>query len=347
MSRSGLWSRLRDKVSRLIHQARLRCSMRHIHGPKQPKAGPGDVIIVALVRDGLFYLEGFLAHYRSLGARHFVFIDNGSTDGTIAKIMQEPGTVIVRSHLPWGLFENDFRGYAARTYCAGHWCLYADMDEQFDFEGSQAIGLKGLVRYLDINGFTCLMAQMLEMFPDAPLRETTTLPFADVLTRYRFYDPGHIRTVDYHDPAIPFSFYLGANTLANAKIKFLFGGVRRKVFGEDCALSKHPLVFVTAGVDPGIHPHCASGVACADFTAVIRHYKFTNTPFGRDAQSVRNAAISHGEDRQRLKVAGNDPDLSLFSEDAREFTGIADLQDIGFLIASSRFTAFVNETPDG
>jgi len=144
-----------------------------------------------------------------------------------------------------------------------------------------------------------------------------------------------------------FTYYLQANTVANDQIRFLFGGLRHKVFGENCALTKHPLVFVGDGVQPGVHPHCASGVVCADFTAVIRHYKFTNDPFGRDAHLVQNAAASHGEDRQRLDVIRNNPDLKLFSDTSQIYTGIANLQSTGFLVASPRFSAFIKEVPDG
>lgn len=343
---SDLWSRVQGKASRMHHHVQLLRSIRHIHGPSRLATGPRDVTIVALVRDGHYYLDGFFAHYRSIGARHFVFFDNGSSDGTIARIAREPGTIIVQSSLSWDLFEYDFRRYAAETYCPNRWCLFADMDEQFDFEGSQEIGLAGLVQYLDAHGYTALVGQMLEMFPDTPLRETATLPYDEATRRYRYYDPGHIKAYDYYDPAISISYYLQTNTTADAPIQFLFGGIRRKMFGENCALTKHSLVFIGKGTRPGVHAHCASHVACADFTALIRHYKFTNNPFGRDAKSVQNATFSHGEDRQRLDTIQNDPDLTLYSDDARAFTGIADLQSNGFLIPSARFSAFIAANTD-
>lgn len=346
MSRSGLWSRIHNRVARDVHAIRLRRSMRHIHGPKRLDTTPEDVTVVALVRNGTYYLDGFFDYYRSIGARHFVFIENGSDDGTVQRITREPGTVIVQSHLPWGRFENGFRRYAAETYCPGRWCLYADMDEQFDFEGRADIGLNGLVRYLTANGFTALVAQMLEMFPKADLHKSASLPFDQALAEYTYYDPGHIRAVDYHDPSIPFSFYLEGNTIASKDIRFLFGGIRHKMFGEDCALSKHPLVFIGQNVQPGVHPHCAAQVACADFTALIRHYKFTNNPFGRDAQTVQDAAIPHGEDRQRLKVALSHPALTLYSGASVAFTGIGPLQKSGFLVPSERFSAFVRKAAD-
>jgi hypothetical protein len=36
-----------------------------------------------LVRDGRPYVRSFVAHYSSMGVKHLIFLDNGSTDGTV------------------------------------------------------------------------------------------------------------------------------------------------------------------------------------------------------------------------------------------------------------------------
>ena len=108
-------------------------------------------------------------YYRGLGIRYFAFIDNGSTDATIARIKQQEGCVIDRVTLPLAQYEDLMRGYPAAQYGKERWCLYVDMDEQFDFEGRESYGLPALIRYLEQRGDTALMAQMLEMFPRAPL----------------------------------------------------------------------------------------------------------------------------------------------------------------------------------
>ncbi len=335
--RPGLWPRIQARASRILHRAWFHRSLRHIHGPRLPDAAPDEVIVVALIRDGMFYLDGFLDHYRSLGARHFVFFDNGSVDGSIERIRREPGTIIVQSRLPWGQYENHFRQYAAQRYCAGRWCLYADMDEIFEFDDPKGRGLRGLVGYLGDNGYTALVAQMLEMFPETALHQSAHMPYDAALQRYRYFDLGQIRAVAYHDRSIAFEYLLRGNSVADPDIRFLFGGVRRKVFGEDCCLTKHPLVFVGKGVVPGVHPHCASHVACADFTALIRHYKFTNDSMARDVQSVAAGSAGHDEDRQRLQVLQESRDVTLFSDQAIAFTGVADLVERGFLVGSARF----------
>lgn len=332
MKGGNMVSRVAARVRRKARAARNRRSIRHLHGPKGPGDDPREVVVVALVRDGMFYLEEFLAHYRALGAGLFVFCDNGSADGTLDRLRAEPDTVILQSLEPWGHMESDFRRHAAERYAAGRWCLYADMDEMLDFEGAAEMGLRGLTARLEARGHTALVAQMLDLFPDRPLREVASLPYSDVLAQFVHYEPDYLLRQAYHDPAIDFSYFLQANEVTNPAIKVFSGGVRARVFGEMCCLTKHPLVHVVGDVVPGVHPHCATNVRCADFTAVIRHYKFANDPAARDADVARRQAILHGDDHKRLSVFDATPDLTLHTADCRRLLGLDQLYDEGFLI---------------
>ncbi|WP_323780686.1 glycosyltransferase family 2 protein [Leisingera sp.] len=340
----SLMPRIVGKATRVKKKMRLRASMRHLHGPRRQYAATDDVTVVTVVKDGRFFLDEFFAHYRSMGVRHFVFVDNGSSDGTIRRIQQEPGTVVLQSALPTAEFEPDFRRYAAERYCTGRWCLYADIDELFDFEGREDTGLNCLIRYMNANGFTALAAQMLDLFPAVTLREASDWPFSKVLEDYRYFDLEAIETVPYHEHSHPltagFSYFLQHNSVPGEHIQFLFGGIRSKIFGEQCCLTKHPLVFLEPGVEAGVHPHCSARVRCADFTALLRHYKFCNSPIERDRQSVHDGTIPHGADKLRLAVLDQQDDLTLHTPLAQEYSGIEDLYDKGFLIRSQKFAAF-------
>jgi hypothetical protein len=327
-------ARIGRRLRRGVRDLRLRLALRHRAGPRRFALAPDDVVVVALVRDGIYWLDAFLAHYRGIGARHFVFIDNGSQDGTPTRLAREPDCAVLAADLPWGPFENALRGAAARRHCAGHWCLYADMDEIFELPPGFA-DLCALARHLRGAGHTALVAQMLEMFPDAPLAEVRDLPYDAVLKRFDHCDIGQIRRFAYHDPAIDFAWFLARNRIAEPGTPILFGGVRARVFGENCCLTKHPLVFLDGSAQPGVHPHCAAHVSCAGFTGLIRHYKFAGDAFARDRATAARAVIHHGEDLRRLAVAAQAPDLSLMGPEARPYAGQMDLHARGFLTGAA------------
>lgn len=335
--------RLKNRLAKEQRRLRFAASLRHLHGPRQPDIAPNEVLVIALVRDGSYYLDAFFDHYRAMGARHFAFIDNGSTDDTIDRIKAEPGTIIDQSSLPLATYEDLLRQFPARRYGQNRWCLYVDMDEMFDFEGRADVGLAGLRRYLETQGFTAFVAQMLEMFPEEPLSDVSDLSFDAVLRRFEHYDLSDIRRRPYHAEEIPFSALPQANSLSNEDTPFLFGGIRHKVFGEDCCLTKHPLIFNGPGVVPAPHPHVSTGVRCADFTGVIKHYKFANDPLARDAASVASGRLDHGEDAKRAEVFARQPDLTLHSPEALRWGGIEPLYRAGFLQSSDAYRDFLAE----
>ena len=332
-----LWHRHIERRRR-AHFAR---NLQHIHGPRTLDVPDGEVLAIVLVRNGSYYMDAFFAYYRGLGIKHFAFIDNGSTDDTITRLKTEPGVVIDICPLPLAGYEDLIRQYPAQTYGTNRWCLYVDMDEIFDFEGRSQIGLAGLIGYLKEQGATAMVAQMLEMFPKAPLNAASHLSYAQSLKEFAYFDISAVEKYDYHSSEIPFSALLEGNTVPTADIKFCFGGVRGKVFGENCCLTKHPLVFNGPEVTPAPHPHLSMGVRCADITGVIKHYKFAGNAPARDAASLVSGDLAHGEDAARAAVLSNTPDISLFSLDARQWNRVALLIRAGFLVGSAHFTAYL------
>lgn len=325
----GLIDKLRWRMERASRRRRFTASLRHLHGPERAETPIDAVIVIALVRNGIYYLETFLRHYRALGAAQFVFCDNGSTDGTIARLSAEADCVVLQSLSPWGEIENDFRRHAAERYAPGRWCLFADMDEIFVWDE----GLPPLARRLEAQGATALVAQMLEMVPQGPIRAAARLSYDEALMAFDHYDLRDVRRHYYHDPAIGFAWYLAQNRVASDRVKVMFGGLRARLFGENCCLTKHPFVHVLDGIAPGVHPHVSAHVTVADFTALIRHYKFAGDSAARDADTVARGVSAHGEDRARLARMTREPELSLCPAGAARFEGLGPLYDAGFLIA--------------
>ncbi|WP_108484030.1 glycosyltransferase family 2 protein [Oceaniglobus ichthyenteri] len=342
MSDHGLIARLLRKGKKLGQLARLKTSLKRVHGPAAFDLAADDVVVVTLIKNFSYYMDGYFEHYRNLGARHFVFIDNGSTDDTVERLKSHPDCVVLHSTLPMGIYEGEFRRHAAQTYARNHWVLFADSDEMFDFQGRDILGLSGLAQYMTAHSYTAMMAQMLDLFPRGSIQSYAHTPYETVLADFRYYDLSHIRRYDYTDyDSISFSYYMRTNTPATDQLEFMFGGVRHKVFGELCCLTKHPLVFIDDTVWPCPHPHTAAHVRVADVTGVVKHYKFTNDPFQRDMQTLRDGVLPHGEDKLRLETVRDHPDLSLYSDDAQPYTSAEALYGDGFLVSSPTFTQFV------
>ena len=338
--RASIFARIRNRLAKADRRRKFASAVEHLHGDGF-HVPEGEVLAIVLVRDGAYYLDAFFDYYRKLGIKYFAFIDNGSTDDTIARIRNEEGCVIDRAVLPLAQYEDLMRGYPAQKYGQNRWCLYVDMDEQFDFEGRETHGLHALIRYLEARGDTALMAQMLEMFPCTPLATVKDFTFVQSLDTFGHYDISTVDSFDYHSPQIGFEALLSGNTLTSDVLMFKFGGVRGKVFGEACCLTKHPLIFNGANVIAAPHPHLSQNVTVSDFTAVIRHYKFAGNVAARDAASAGSGELAHGEDQARLDVLSAQASLTLYSDAAQTWSGLMPLYEAGFLNASEGYRCFL------
>jgi hypothetical protein len=94
-------SRLDGKIAR----AAVGASIRHIYGRKTVRLGPEGLVVVCMVRDGAAYVGEFIEYYLGMGAGHIVFLDNNSTDGTLARIERSERISILQCALPYKTYE--------------------------------------------------------------------------------------------------------------------------------------------------------------------------------------------------------------------------------------------------
>jgi len=93
MNISGeLWHayKLRWKRRRLLYRAiRKRHQLKSVVN-RTGQINPDTILAVSTVRNEIVRLPYFLAHHRKLGVGHFLFVDNGSDDGTIEFLGKQP-----------------------------------------------------------------------------------------------------------------------------------------------------------------------------------------------------------------------------------------------------------------
>src|SRR5919202_5780920 len=203
-------------------------SIQHLYGPEQVPYEADELVLLCLLRDGRPYIKSFVEHYTSLGIKHLFFLDNGSTDGTVEALKQYDNVTVLHTTLPFKRYQVSMRQYLIERFGQkGRWCLYADMDELFDYPYSDVVSLGALLRYLNERSYTAVVAQMLDMFPEEPLSGSRagTLLDEPLKERHRFYDISNIRRVNIK--ALP---RLRNNSLESDDIEFFYGGIRSTLF---------------------------------------------------------------------------------------------------------------------
>src|SRR5215211_7574277 len=344
-------------------------SIEHLYGPEEVPYAEDELVLVCLLRDGRPYLKSFMEHYTSMGVKHLFFLDNGSTDGTVEALKEYDNTTVLQTELPFKRYELSMRQYLVERFCqTGRWCLYADIDELFDYPYSDVVSLSSLLRYLNERSYTAVVAQMLDMFPEEPLSGgsgAANLPDEPLKERHRFYDASDISRISIKElPRLRNSMRdsdeikafsggirlprLRNNTLESDEIEIFYGGIRKTVFGDwTFNLTKFPLVFSDGRIKPmDGSSHWVDNARVADLTCVLLHYKFLDGYFHQQAtQAVREGQYHKNSARYKksLQVLDRNPILRVKRESARELRSVSDLVENQFLVVSEEYMMLVYE----
>ena len=316
----------------------LEHNVEHLYGPETVDYETDELVVLVLLRNGRPYIKAFIEHYLSLGAKHIVFLDNGSTDGTVEALKGYDNVTVLRSMLPYKRYNVAMKRYLIERFGRGRWTLSVDMDELFDYPYSDVVSLKALLRYLNENSYTAVVAYMLDMFPERLLEDNLPVLDEPLKELYRFYDISDVHTRSYHD--------IGdiGNVLANEEIKILWGGVQRRLFGVGPLLTKHPLVFFDDKLRPmDLSDHWVGNARIADFTGVLLHYKFVNgihEQVRREIDERRDLSLNDKYDKY-LKVLEQTPILLMKNDTSRELKSVNELVGTRLVTVSRQYMRFV------
>lgn len=308
-----------------MRRAAVVAEARHVFGARRVPADPREAVVLCCVRNGETHVDAFVDHYTRLGFKHFFFLDNHSSDGTVARLRAHPHVTVWESRLAFSQCREAFKNFLAAGPGRGHWCMLADVDEHLLLPPGRA--LPELLSHLRRHGYTAVVTQMLDMFTDAPfesLERETGWSAAQFAARYRFYDLSDVKKID-------FPWY--EHHVANRAIRFHLGGVRARhlgtpgvwltkesfFFSEDCAVA---------------HAHRLDRARLADFSLPLLHYKFTAAFPAQVERAVveKNYAQQSAEYVRYREALAGAPGLSLMLPTAAVLDDPARLWREGFVV---------------
>ena len=145
------------------------------------------------MRNEIVRLPHFLDHYRASGVRHFLFVDNGSDDGTRDHLARAARCLAVVDRHSYRLsrFGLDWLTWLMMRHAHGHWCLTLDADEILIYPHHDTRPLPALVEWLERQGRHSFGALMLDMYPKGPVGAQPYSPGDDPFTTLCWFDGGN------------------------------------------------------------------------------------------------------------------------------------------------------------
>lgn len=131
------------------------------------------MLVVAVARNERLLMPHFLQHYRQLGARHFVLVDNLSDDGTRAYLQAQPDVLLYSAdteyrHSHYGVA---WQQAVLGAHALGKWVVLADIDEFLVYPDCEHLGLSEWLAQRDAEGAEAVSTLMVDMYPAGELAE--------------------------------------------------------------------------------------------------------------------------------------------------------------------------------
>jgi hypothetical protein len=149
-----------------------------------------DIILFCCLRNEQFRMPFFARYYRNLGVRHFLVVDNGSTDSFPEWAKEQPDFSVWRTTASYRdsrfgmLWLNDL----LRRHGAGHWCVAVDPDEFLVYPYMETRSLRALANFLEEEKRHCFHAVLLDAYSDRNLEETILEEASDPFAVCQFFD---------------------------------------------------------------------------------------------------------------------------------------------------------------
>ena len=344
---SKLTEKVSGRASAVLKKLNVAARTKHISGPKNIALKDDETVLVCLLKDAEYYIEHLVDHHRAIGVKHFLFIDNGSTDKTRTIFADAPDVTFYENTLPAKEYECLLRAQIARRVVSGGWFLFADSDELMMFSRGENRHISEFVRYCNTHNYEAVIGQVIDFFSPVSLEDSADWTYAQSTKAFDRYSVNNVSKFDYGDNAAGgYAWFLRDNTVSNDQIKFMFGGIRNEVFGEFCGLTTHRMVRNAPHIELYSHSHCSGNVRVADFTFLIKHYKFAGKFLERERAQVQSATWDHGEGEKRLAFIQDQKDFVISGKQQHQFKNTEALISQEFLVCSDRFLAQFPRIPD-
>lgn len=155
-----------------------------------------DILCFLCIRNEVPRLPHFLAHHRALGVRHFLVVDNASTDGSGTLLTDQPDVSLWHTAASYkaSRFGMDWLTALQLRHGHGHWCLTLDADELLVYPHVQTRPLSALTGWLEAQGRDSFGALTLDMYPEGPVSQGQVAPGEDPLGHLSWFDAGNYLT---------------------------------------------------------------------------------------------------------------------------------------------------------
>jgi hypothetical protein len=249
----------------------------------------GCLIMMCAVKDDLARVQYQYNKMKKYGVKNFVYIDNGSTDGTKEWLREREDVVLYCTNQRFNsTIKSSWYRRVVDSIGYDRWYLYLDSDEVYLYPGIEEDKFSGLLSFLGKERISAVKSILLDLYPKYTVNLESTSEKID-LDEYDHFDPvyrvRHYRTYD-----------------------VFYGGPRYRKFGRDSDvvnwLNKTNLVYYKRDFFQYAHylvPYSLN--LKARVLGATAHYKFLPSDFDRFVRIAEAGTYARNSEEYKKYIA--------------------------------------------
>ncbi|MCJ8138362.1 glycosyltransferase family 2 protein [Falsirhodobacter halotolerans] len=153
----------------------------------------GDILLFCTLRNERIRLPYFFDYYRRMGVNHFLFVDNGSDDGTRDYLVRQEDASVWTTTASYrrAHFGVDWLNGLQGRFGHNHWCLTVDADEFLVYPFCDTRPLRALTDWLQSCSIRSMSAMMLDMYPKGSIGAKPYHEGQNPFEIAEWFDPGN------------------------------------------------------------------------------------------------------------------------------------------------------------
>lgn len=272
------------------------------------KLNKAELAVICTCRNEMLHLPAYLAHYRKLGVKCFLFVDNVSDDGTREFLLEQKDCVVFSAdtNYPVGRFGLTWQVTLMSNLRQGLWSLIADADELLVFPGWEKTKLAGFLKANAKSGVNAYRANLVDMYPKGPLSK------ADLSQGDPFKVAGYTDVSPIRKEALYRGPYSNDTTRISAVRHRLVPNSRPLTF----LAQKYALVRYNPAMRFANGLHFGAEMQIAEQELILAHFKY-DAGFAERAttEAQRGKHFNAAEEYHRyVKLLSDDPDPSFYDK---------------------------------
>lgn len=276
-------------------------------------------IIICVEKNDLKKVKTLIEHHKSLGFQYFVFIDNGSTDGTIEFLKKLDNVDIIASETEYyTLAKEAWENRILFYYGFDKWYLILDSDELFNYIGSEKNLINDHIKMLENRGIKRELSFLVDMYSKTSIFSSSE----DFKNDFCYFD------------------YNTYKLQANRRFIQITGGPRYRNFiskgkHKEFMLSKYAFFYFEKG-DIQSNSHYTFPFyknLNLQPTSVLMHYKFVDNDLEKYKKIIKSGNYSDGSEDYKLYMQNYEKNrnLNFYYKDSIKFINSHSLQKINIL----------------